>query len=72
MKKSMEAEEIRVRDVIESDRLNLAFHSLDLLKNDLSSLLNDYFPHAETPKIKIREEKGVYRVTVEAVCKKDI
>ncbi|HBF86309.1 MAG TPA: hypothetical protein DDW54_01365 [Clostridiales bacterium] len=57
---------IRLKRVIESDRLSVTQDCIELIIKDVSSVLNDYFTLSEKPEIKIIPCGDEYLITVSA------
>lgn len=57
---------IRLKRVIESDRLAVTEECLELIIKDVSSVLSDYFRLCEKPEIKIIPCGDEYLITVSA------
>lgn len=61
MKKS---DAIRLKRVIESDRMSMTCESASLIIKDLESVLSDYFSVESTPSLAIKSENGGYSVQI--------
>ena len=61
MKKS---DAIRLKRVIESDRMSMTCESASLIIKDLESVLSDYFSVESTPSLAIKSENGGYLVQI--------
>jgi len=69
MKKVAYSSEVkRLKNVIESDRLNFTADSLGIISYDLQLVLQNYFTLNGKPKVKIVAENGQYTVTVEVTA----
>ena len=59
---------IRLKSVIESDRLSLTRESMELIIKDVGSVLADYFELLGRPEIKVEPKDGRYEITVNATA----
>ena len=59
---------MRLKTVIETDRLNVADNFDELITADLTSLLSDYFDLKTPPQMTIVKENGYYVVHIEAIA----
>ena len=64
MRKKKTAELIRIQNVIEGDRLNTSKEFEEVLLNDLTGLLNDYFDISQPLEIKIEKQNKNYKVLI--------
>ncbi len=55
---------IRLKRVIDTDRLSLTAESMELIVNDLSVALSDYFVLSEAPVIKVSPKDGKYEIDI--------
>lgn len=55
---------LRLKKVIESDRMSLTAESNELILRDLESVLSDYFHLTEKPTLFIGVKNGEYKVEV--------
>ena len=65
----MKGDKIRLKKIIESDRMNFAVNGQELIKKDVTGVLDDYFTLTEPVIMKIFGDKGEY--VIEIVAKAD-
>ncbi len=68
MKKNNQNELLRLQSVIENDRLSVGNGFNDLLINDLTKLLKDYFDFSNNIEVEITKSKGEYIVTFSLIA----
>lgn len=66
MKKNS-SELMRLKSLIESDRLSVSGSFNELVESDLNKLLSDYFDLTSKAKLKIEKDGNGYRVSID--CK---
>ena len=66
MKKVEKKELLRLKNIIESDRLLIKEDFVSVVINDLNELLKDYFEIKEVPVLTILRERDGYKITVTA------
>lgn len=67
-KNKLNGELMRLRTVIESDRLNVSDNFDELITADLGEVLGDYFDLKTRPVLTVTKENGGYLVRVEALA----
>ena len=55
---------IRLKRVIESDRMSLTGESAELIIQDLKAVLSDYFSITENPTLSVAVKGGEYSVSI--------
>ena len=68
MKKRVNAELARLKNVISSDRMSVESSFEDLLSTDLKKLLSDYFDLKGEVKIFLEKQNQSYKLTAEATA----
>ena len=68
MKKNNQNELLRLQSVIENDRLSVGNGFNDLLINDLTKLLKDYFDFSNNIEVEITKSKGEYIVSFSLIA----
>ena len=68
MKKNNQNELLRLQSVIENDRLSMGKGFNDLLINDLTKLLKDYFDFSNNIEVEINKIKGEYSVNFSLIA----
>ena len=64
----LNGELMRLKTVLETDRLNVAENFDELITADLTNLLNDYFDLKTSPQMRVAKENGYYLVQIEAIA----
>ena len=65
----MKGGKLRLKKIIESDRMNFAVSGQELIKKDVTSVLSDYFTLTEPIALNISGKKGEY--VIEIIAKAD-
>ncbi len=65
----MKGDKLRLKKIIESDRMNFAVSGQELIKKDVTSVLSDYFTLIEPIALNILGKKGEY--VIEIIAKAD-
>ena len=55
---------LRLRTLIENDRINMGDNFIELIVSDLSNLLKDYFDFGGVPELFIEKQNGKYKINV--------
>lgn len=68
MKSKIKGELIRLKNVIESDRLSVSENFDELITSDLYAVLSDYFDLRTPPVLTVSKENGGYLINVQALA----